>query len=77
MFTKWFWGFPTSMSAAVIIVTNTCCTNYQVSLESMEEFVRDNRPDTGGGREASEEDAGSTSNPAEATPQVVGAQLTV
>ena len=43
---KVFWGIPTSLMRRMVIVTPTCCTNYQVSMtkEVMAEFLFDNLP---------------------------------
>ena len=43
---KVFWGIPTSLMRRMVIVTPTCCTNYQVSMtkEVMAEFLFDNSP---------------------------------
>jgi hypothetical protein len=41
---KCFWGVSSSLARRVIIVTNTCCANYEVSMTEavMHEFIRDN-----------------------------------
>lgn len=41
---KIFWGVATGWMKRLIIVTNSCCNNYQVSMTDhvMEEFLRDN-----------------------------------
>jgi hypothetical protein len=43
---KVFWGVPSSMLRRLVIITNTCCANYQVSMTqaTMREFIRDNSP---------------------------------
>ena len=43
---KVFWGIPASMLRRLVIITNTCCANYQVSMTqaTMREFILDNSP---------------------------------
>ena len=51
---KCFWGMPTSLLKTLVIVTDSCCTNYQCSMSDavMTEFLRDNAPhDAEGGSE--------------------------
>ena len=43
---KCFWGMPTSLMKSLVIVTDSCCTNYNISMSTpvMTEFLRDNAP---------------------------------
>ena len=45
---KFFWGVPTSFLKRMVIVTKTCCMNYQISMKDavMAEFLLDNSPAT-------------------------------
>ena len=45
---KFFWGVPTSFLQRMLIVTKTCCMNYQISMSNdvMKEFLLDNSPAT-------------------------------
>merc|ERR1712039_94440 len=41
---KCVWGFPTRMDKTVFIYTRSVCSNYQLGLKDMDEFVADNSP---------------------------------
>ena len=43
---KCFWGVPTSLMKSLVIITNSCCSNYHLSMSDavMGEFLRDNQP---------------------------------
>eukprot|EP00933_Yihiella_yeosuensis_P073864 TRINITY_DN82644_c0_g1_i1.p1 TRINITY_DN82644_c0_g1~~TRINITY_DN82644_c0_g1_i1.p1 ORF type:complete len:217 (+),score=20.62 TRINITY_DN82644_c0_g1_i1:43-693(+) len=42
---KCFWGYPTNFDKNIIVVTDTTCNNYFLSLHEMEEFLADNWPE--------------------------------
>ena len=44
-FKKILWGTPSSFDKMVVVITNTCCRNYQFTLENTTEFVENNSPE--------------------------------